>query len=65
MVFRAAILHLDVIGLILICQVVGLHHAEAGVVAVAIERAVEDVVNVQREGEVVTEVEGEVSAGDA
>ncbi len=65
MVFRAAILHLDVIGLILICQVVGLHHAEAGVVAVAIERAVEDVVNVQREGEVVTEVEGKVSAGDA
>ena len=64
-VFRTAILHLDVVGLILVCQVVGLHHAEAGVVTIAVERAVEDIVDIESEREVVTQIEGEVSAGDA
>ncbi len=44
---------------------VGLHEAEARVVAVTVERVVEDAVDIQGKGEVVTQIEGEVSAGDA
>lgn len=44
---------------------IGLHEAEARVVAIAVERGVEDVVDVEGEGEVVTQVEGEIPAGDA